>query len=174
MNIRANDHRNNNTTYFPFIRLTEIYLKYIEACIELGELAEAKTYLNQIRNNVGLPPVTTDDQAELRKIYQNESRLEFVFESHRFWDVRRWMIAEDLPGLTSSKGLGINITGLLKPGISKQDRYTPDETKWTLTYELRDLSTQESRSFPQKMYFMPYDEEEVRRNPQIKQNPGYE
>ena len=139
----------------------------------MGELDEAKTYLNQIRHNVGLPPATTTDQAELRKIYQNDSRLEFVYEMQRFWDVRRWMIAEDAPGLTSSAGLGINITGMLKPGVPTQSRYEPDETKWTLTYELRDLSSTERRSFPPKMYFMPIHQDEMQRNTALKQNPGY-
>jgi len=173
MNIRSSDHRNNTDLVFPFLRMTEVYMKYVEACIELGELDEAKTYLNQIRNNVGLPPVTTTDQAELRKIYQNDYRLEFVFEMQRFWDVRRWMIAESAPGLTSSSGLGINITGLLKTGVAKQDRYEPDESKWTLTYELRDLSSTERRSFPAKMYFMPIHRDEMQRNAQLKQNPDY-
>ena len=174
MNIRNSDMRNSTDLVFPFLRLTEVYMKYIEASIELGDLGEAKIYLDQIRNNVGLPPVSaTATQDELRKIYQNESRLEFVFEMQRFWDTRRWLIAESAHGLTSSAGLGINIIGMLKPGVAKQDRYAPDDTKWTLTYELRDLSSTERRSFPPKMYFMPIHQDEMQRNLQLKQNPGY-
>lgn len=53
------DHRNKINAIFPFIRLSEIYFCYIEACIELGELDEAKKYLNEYRANVNLPAVTT-------------------------------------------------------------------------------------------------------------------
>jgi len=172
INIRDGAHGNRINTVFPFIRMTEVYYDYIEACIELNELDEAKTYLNVMRHNVGLPAVTTTDQAELRKIYQNERRLDFLFEEHRYWDMRRWMIAADAPGLNSLKG--VKVTATLKPGVTLAagELYTHDETRWNYTYTVNEL-TVEPRSFPDKCYLMPFHRDELNRNENLIQNPGY-
>lgn len=164
------DHRNRVDCLFPFLRLSEVYMDYIESCIELGELEEAKTYLNQIRNNVGIPAVTSNDQAELRKIYQNERRKDFFFEEHRYWDTRRWLIAHDAPGLNKLEG--IRVTANLKPGVGAQGRYEHDESRWEYKYEVIPVN-QEPRDFPEKCYFLPFHRDELNRNQTLIQNPGY-
>ena len=174
MNPRDGDHRNRSNRVFPFIRMTEVYFNYIEACIELNELPEAVTYLNEYRKNVGLPPVTAaiaGNQEELRKVYRNDKRIEFLYEEHRYWDVRRWLTGTTEPGFNSLHG--INITGKLRPGIGKQDRYVPDESRWELKYERNDLSGEEARNFPEKLYFLPFHRDETMRNTSLIQNPGY-
>lgn len=170
INPADGDHRNKVNAVFPFIRLSEVYMCYIEACIELGELDEAKKYLNQIRENVGLPIVTTNDKEELKAIYRNEKRVDFAFEEHRYWDVRRWMIAPDLPGLNSLNG--INVTAKLKPGVESQTLYKHDESKWDYSYEVIPL-TQEGRKWVDKSYFLPIHRDEINRNKNLIQNPGY-
>ena len=35
-------------------------------------------------------------QAEMRKVIQNERRIELAFEEHRYWDIRRWRLAEQV------------------------------------------------------------------------------
>jgi len=62
---------------------------------------------------------------------------------------------------------------MLKPGVPKQPRYEPDETRWTLTYKVNDLSGEESRNFPEKLYFLPFHRDEMNRNQALIQNPGY-
>ncbi|MDR2233202.1 MAG: RagB/SusD family nutrient uptake outer membrane protein, partial [Tannerella sp.] len=174
MNPRDGDHRNRSNHTFPFIRMTEVYFNYIEACIGLNQLDEAVTYLNQYRHNVGLPDVSAaaaSSQAELHKVFRNEKRLEFLYEEHRYWDVRRWLTGATEPGFNSL--YGINVTGMLKPGVSAQPRYEPDETRWTLTYVVNDLSGEESRNFPEKLYFHPFHRDEMNRNQALIQNPGY-
>src|SRR5690606_5282214 len=42
-----------------FIRYAEVLLNYAEASNELGEDAEARTYLNQIRKRAGVPAIST-------------------------------------------------------------------------------------------------------------------
>lgn len=50
---------------------------------------------NLVKNLYGL---TTDElthnltQAEMRKVIQNERRIELAFEEHRYWDIRRWRL----------------------------------------------------------------------------------
>lgn len=170
VNPADNDHRNKINCLFPFIRLSEVYMCYIEACIELNELEEAKKYLNEIRTNVDLPDVTTNNQAELRKIYQNQKRIDFYFEEQRYWDLRRWMIAPDAPGLNSLTG--IEVLATLKPGISTQDKYTYDETRWNYSYKEIPLN-QENRRWVDKCYYLPIHRDEMNRNKNLIQNPGY-
>jgi hypothetical protein len=172
VNPRDGVHANNINSVFPFIRLTEVYYDYIEACIELNELDEAKTYLNQIRKSVGMSDITSTSQAELRSIYQNERRKDFFYEEHRYWDMRRWLIAQGAPGLNSLKGVTVNAA--LKPGVTlgAGERYTHDETRWNYTYTVEELSV-EPRNFPDKCYFMPIHRDEMNRNLTLIQNPGY-
>lgn len=171
INPADGDHRNKINAIFPFIRFSEVFFCYIEACIELGELDEARRYLNEYRANVNLPAVTSADQAELRRIYQNERRLEFSFEEFRYWDLRRWMIAPDAPGLNSLKG--IRVIATLKPGVGKQNKYTADPALWNMKYTVIDLS-EEARQFLDKCYFLPIMRDERNSNTHLIQNPGYE
>lgn len=52
---------------------------YAEACNELGEDGTARTYLNEVRNRVKLPAVTSSGN-ELRKAIRLERRLELAWE----------------------------------------------------------------------------------------------
>mgnify|MGYP000857209150 CR=1 FL=1 len=55
----------------------------------------AEWTLNEVRINAGMPTVSITDPNEFMKALQNEWRVEFAFEDHRFWDIRRWQIGED-------------------------------------------------------------------------------
>ena len=84
------------TTQYPFFRLAEIYLNYAEAKFELGDEATAREYVNMVRRrpSVNLPDIPASVTGEdLRRRIYNERRIELAFESHRFFDVRRWKIA---------------------------------------------------------------------------------
>jgi len=81
----------NQEVPWTFFRLGEVYLNYAEACIELNQDAEAKIYINKIRDRVGMPPFTETGDA-LRQRYRNERRIEMAFEQARYFDVRRWLI----------------------------------------------------------------------------------
>ncbi len=55
-----------------------------------------------------MPPLVAGlSQAEVREKIRNERRVEFAFEDHRAWDVRRWMIA---PTVLGSPLRGVDIT----------------------------------------------------------------
>ncbi|WP_080903016.1 RagB/SusD family nutrient uptake outer membrane protein [Parabacteroides sp. Marseille-P3160] len=172
INPADGDHRNKINAVFPFIRFTEVVMNYVEACIELNELAEAKKYLNILRNRVGLPSVDqVNDQSELRRIYQRERRVELCYEEQRYWDIRRWMIAPQQAGITGVHG--IDVVATLKPGVGKQERYVYDESKWDYTYTVISLSGQEARTWLDKNYFLPIHRDEMNRNDKLIQNPGY-
>jgi len=143
-----------------FFRYAEIVLNYAEASIELNELGDAMTALNQIRRRAGMPEFSGLDQATLRDESRNERRVEMAFEEQRFFDVRRWMIA---PQVFSKNAGGINI---YLDGDSPTDRST-----WrNYRYETYDV---QQRAWNDKMYFMPIRLDELNRNNLLKQNPGY-
>src|SRR5437763_10422650 len=111
-----------------FFRYAEILLNYAEASIELNELGDAVTALNQIRQRAGMPLFSAGlGQAALRDEYRNERRVEMVFEEQRFFDVRRWMIA---PAVLSQPAGGINIfldgKNRADPSTWKNYRYVRD------------------------------------------------
>lgn len=95
------------TNPWILFRFAEILLNYAEARFELGDEPGAREYLNKVRSrlSVNMPPVTESGEA-LRERLQNERRVELAFEEHRFFDVRRWKIADK----TENKPLlGMNI-----------------------------------------------------------------
>jgi len=138
-------------------RYAEIMLNYAEACIELGEEPEAILYLNKIRTRAGMPDITASGQA-LKDEYRYERRFELAFEQHRFFDVRRWMIASE--AYTNVEG--IKITYNLLPGGG----YAPP------VYE-KNPDTWENREFKNNWYLLPITIAEMSRNTKLIQNPLY-
>ena len=135
---------------YIFFRLAEIYLNYAEAQYHLGNEAEAREYINLIRARVHMPPIATSGEQLLEDI-RHERRIELCFEDHRFYDVRRWMIAEET--------LGKNATGI---EWSKA-------ADGSLSYSPVNVQV---RSFDPKMYYIPIPLDEVNKT-DLEQNPGY-
>ncbi|KEO73236.1 RagB/SusD family nutrient uptake outer membrane protein [Anditalea andensis] len=154
---------------WPVIRATEVVLNYVETCIELGEEAEARNWLNAIRFRAGMPAIT-DSGPALKEKYINERRIELAFEEHRYYDVRRWMIAPQTLGRQAN---GIQIRGTLKPGASLSIyRYDPQLYNYTYSVSTIDPG-KENRLWLDKMYWMPIHFDEMNRNGLLIQNPGY-
>lgn len=76
-----------HTTPWFFLRLAEIYLNYAECEIELGNNAEALTYINKVRNRALLPDATGKD---IKAEYRYERQVELIFEGQHWFDLRRW------------------------------------------------------------------------------------
>ena len=88
-------------------RYAETLLSYAEAANEYfkdpdktdGTLKlSARQALNQVRANAGMPDVTVSGYEAFKQAVQREWRVEFAFEDHRFWDVRRWKIGASTQG----------------------------------------------------------------------------
>ena len=155
---------------WPFFRYTEALFNYAEACIELGEDAEAKTWLNKVRFRAGMPALT-ETGAALKERYRNERRIEMAFEEQRYHDARRWMIA---PTTLGRKVGWISITGTLKPGKTVTT-YKYDPTNYNYSYKLVEGDPgKENRAWSDKMYFLPINRDEMNRNNKLQQNPGYQ
>lgn len=93
---------------FPLIRLADLYLLYSEALNEVKGQPDAEVYewIDRVRENAGLDGVRTSwarasinpdkpyTKEGMREIIQKERLIELAFEGQRFWDVRRWKIAD--------------------------------------------------------------------------------
>ncbi|MBK5720620.1 RagB/SusD family nutrient uptake outer membrane protein [Dysgonomonas sp. Marseille-P4677] len=76
-------------------RLAEIYLNYAEAINEAEGPTKAYTYINKIRSRAGIANLPTGlSQTQMREAIRRERKIELAFENHRYFDVRRWGIAE--------------------------------------------------------------------------------
>ncbi len=141
---------------YRYIRYTEVVLNYAEACIELGEEDEARKYINMVRRRAGLPPVTAIGD-ELRARYRHERRIELAFEDHRFFDVRRWMIAPEVY---------VDVQG-----IDILHKLNDDRVTTTPVYTV--LPSVQQRAWRDRFYFLPIKLDEMNRNDKLIQNPGY-
>lgn len=92
---------NNNYIKRPFLmmRYAEMLLNYVEALNEYDPgNPDIEKYLNLIRERGGLGPVQSGLSQELmREQIRLERRIELCFEQLRYFDTRRWLIAEQ-PG----------------------------------------------------------------------------
>lgn len=154
---------------WPFIRYTEIILNYVEASIALGDEGEARNWLNKIRFRAGMPALTSSG-TELLEDYINERRVELAYEEHRYHDARRWMIADQ----TLGRGIKVmKVTATLKAGATPRTPYQYDTSVYDYTYTVVDNNDNETRTWDDKMYFMPISRDEINRNNLLIQNPGY-
>lgn len=154
---------------WPFIRYTEIVLNYIEASIATGDEGEARAWLNKIRFRAGMPAIT-DSGTDLLEAYINERRVELAYEEHRYHDARRWMIADQ----TLGRGIKImKVVATLKAGATPLSPYRHDTSVYNYTYNVVENTDNETRTWDDKMYFMPLSRDEINRNDLLIQNPGY-
>lgn len=149
------NYSNVNHDYILF-RYAEVLLNFAEARNERLGTPDEEVYraVEQIRERAGLDPFQLQaglSQSQMREIIRNERRKELAFEEHRFYDVRRWKIADE----EFNKELSGMITYQTGTGIIRQ---TAPVLKM---------------NFEERMYLAPIPFNEVIKNPQMIQNPGW-
>ena len=106
--------------------------------------------LNQVRTNAGMPPVNATTQSAFRDAVRREWRVEFAFEDHRFWDIRRWNIGQSVMGQLD--GAEITRSG---SGYAYKRKVV------------------ETRTWMDKMNLYPIPQAETFNNPNLTQNTGW-
>ncbi|WP_316815315.1 RagB/SusD family nutrient uptake outer membrane protein [Pedobacter nyackensis] len=161
-NVR-NEGTNPKSQYRPSIifRLAEFYLLYAEVCNEVNPAdPNVFVYLDKIRERAGIPklsaikPGLSGNKEGLRKAIQAESRVELATEGQRYFDVRRWMIADQIGNKQGgpSTGMNMNSNQLTIGGF-----YT--------------RTTYETRIFNKSMYLYPLPLTEIQKSKLLVQNP---
>ncbi|MDR2774415.1 MAG: RagB/SusD family nutrient uptake outer membrane protein [Tannerella sp.] len=74
---------------FPIIRFSDVLLSYAESLNEQGQTDVAVLYVTQVRARAGLPALPSYEQKQLRQLIENERQVEFCFENHRWYDLKR-------------------------------------------------------------------------------------
>lgn len=75
--------------WMPRFRMSEAYMIAAEASYELNN-GKALEYINAVRERAGVKPL---QQVTFDNIV-HEYRVEFAFEDHRYWDLKRWRLAD--------------------------------------------------------------------------------
>ncbi|MEG1586031.1 MAG: RagB/SusD family nutrient uptake outer membrane protein [Bacteroidales bacterium] len=150
--------------WFPRFRMSEIYLIAAEAAYELQDQANASLYLNAVRKRAGIQeltdPVTLDDIIR-------ENRVEFAFENHRFYDVKRWRIADKI--WDNNENTPTAIHRVLYPYMIEQPN-GPNDGKWVFDSGTTYMSPY-PRYFQMKNYYNFIHQDWLNKNPKMVKNP---
>lgn len=150
-------------------RLAFTYLDFAEANNEAYNTTtarqEALVYLNKVRERAGVRQYTfdnvdvldekfihvDDNQEAVRKIVRAERRVELCFENNRWYDIRRWKEAENLPEMCGDD-YGMNNQGKTVEEFHKRTVY-------------------QTRVWKKQYYWMPVYIDEYEKNPNLVQSP---
>lgn len=142
-------------------RLGEFLLNYAEATFKYFGSADikdaeltmtAREAVNKVRKRTGVDMPDFPEgmsSSDFWSRYKNERMVELAFEGHRFWDVRRW------------KEGGFTSIGRMLITKDSDDSFTYTRSIKALVWD-------------DKMYFYPIPDSEIRKNPNLKQNPGWD
>lgn len=152
----------NTERCMPLIRYAEILINYAEAKNELGDVSAAYDQLKLIRKRAGILPGTDGyygmdpnmSKDQMRSFIQNEKMVEFAWEDHRYFDVRRWKTAIDNQNIT-----------LMAMKI--------DKVGAGYTYTKVPVAFYAQHVFLERNYFFPILQSEISKSPALIQNPGY-
>ena len=155
------DYDDQQVHLWPMFRYAEILLNYAEALNESETSPSQEVYdaIIALRQRAGIE--AGDDnlygldlnmtQGEMREVIQNERRIELAFEEHRYWDIRRWEIAEEV---LNQPLRGVTI-------FSNSGRITYNEVSVL------------SPKFERRRYLYPIPYAEVIKNRNMIQNPNW-
>lgn len=152
-----------------YFRLSEAYLMAAEATWELSRNdkdATALTYINKVRERAGIQPLTTIDHARIMHEYQ----VEFAFEGHRWWNLKRWMQADKIwtgdPNVRTSQRLGLWPFKVVAPGDSNNGKWVfVEKNMQTLDLYRRPLKCLDEH------YYSTIDNGWINNNPKLVKNP---
>ena len=146
-----------NTVRVIMIRMAELYLNLAECYAALGRTSEALENLNVIRERAGVRDLTAADLSTMSLMdwVRNERGVELYAEGHRYYDVRRWAIADQALQPESFQGLnGLTVD----PTFEEFNQVVP---------------TTQPIQWNTRQYLIPITNSELYSAPQLVQAPGY-
>ena len=168
-NIRLNN--------YIIMRYAEVLLNYAEACIQTGDAATAKTYINMIQERAGSNTISASvDMNVLKK----EKSYELWLEGCRWFDILRWNDAE---GIARLKAVGSDVPHLFDK-MFRQPKSDDRKVTWENGTEANSrfytVSSSEAKDKGFKVGFQqgkhelfPFPQTVIDKNPNLVQNPGW-
>jgi len=157
------------------MRYAEVLLNYAECCLQTGDNASAKTYINMIQERAGSKTIS---DAVNMDVLKKEKSYELWFEGCRFQDILRW---NDTKGIEHLKKAGSAVPHLFDKIFRKpQAGETPiwehgseANSRFYIihTHEAKDAGF--TVGFQDKHRLFPYPTSIMEMNPNLVQNPGY-
>ncbi len=99
------------------MRLSEVYLIFAEACNKLGNDDLAREYMNKVRRRAGLKDKEALSGDALFRAIQQENRVEFAMEGHRYFDLVRTGLAAEAFNAPAFRALKPNT--VFRPGYNE-------------------------------------------------------
>ena len=168
-NIRLNN--------YIIMRYAEVLLNYAEACIQTGDAATGKTYINMIQERAGSNTISASvDMNVLKK----EKSYELWLEGCRWFDILRWNDAE---GIARLKAVGSDVPHLFDK-MFRQPKSDDRKVTWENGTEANSrfytVSSSEAKDKGFKVGFQqgkhelfPFPQTVIDKNPNLVQNPGW-
>lgn len=147
---------NGSTHFYIMLRYGEVLLNKAEALAQQNwaeNASDALQCLNDIRNRVGLPARSASSLDQFMEYLRHERMVELAGEGFRYWDLRRWRIAEDVIQGQQAHGCWI----------------TRDDNG-SLTYEQVQVDGGKTRIFLERFYAFSIPETERSNNSLIGEN----
>ncbi|HKZ38464.1 MAG TPA: RagB/SusD family nutrient uptake outer membrane protein [Chryseolinea sp.] len=139
---------------WPVLRYADVLLMLAEAINEQGNpTAEAYDYLNAVRTRAGLAALSGLDQASFRDAVLKERRVELAFENHRWFDLKRTKTPAELAVFLNA--------------YAAIEKSNPTTGRGGIPFSAGDYQ------FDEYEVLFPIPANEIRINPKLTQNPGY-
>lgn len=170
---------------FVLMRFAEVMLNYAETANETGDRMTAMTILKEIRERAGIQPgldgnfgIVADDRQSMREAILAERNIEFAFEGHRFWDLRRLRMLDRLDGKTKHgvEAIAVKDNGAemsLTEGRELASGYSLMEENFKYQVLQVPRSGVQISVLPENYYFFPIQKAVLDRNNQLEQNEGW-
>lgn len=148
--------------WMPRFRMSEAYLIACEASYELNN-GKAVTYINAVRNRAGVKELTT---VTFENII-HENRVEFAFEDHRYWDMKRWRLADKIWNGDNGDANARHRRLWPYRVVAQGD---PNNGKWVFVEDFLFMSPN-ARYFKMQNYYNFINLDWVNNNPKMVKNP---
>lgn len=158
---------------YPIIRYAEVLLNYAEAVFERDDKISDEDLaislnLTRKRVNPNMPDLTNAfvsvNNLDMRTEIRRERTVEFYDENFRIDDLKRWKTAEE--------EMPMNLTGVKWRGTEYETKWSDASSK-TMDAE-GCIIYEQGRVWEEKHYLYPLPIDQLKLNPNLKQNPGWE
>ena len=158
---------------YPIIRYAEVLLNYAEAVFERDDKISDEDLaislnLTRKRVNPNMPDLTnafvSANNLDMRTEIRRERTVEFYDENFRIDDLKRWKTAEE--------EMPMNLTGVKWRGTDYETKWSDASSK-TMDAE-GCIIYEQGRVWEEKHYLYPLPIDQLKLNPNLKQNPGWE